>query len=168
MTGKPDVQVVEDDGILVMILDRPEARNAATLAASRIIAAALDELQVELVDRFGVLPPPAQTLFRIGAIRQRAARLGIRRIEANAAGGSLLFRAGTIVEPLAVIRLIQSDGRRYRLDGQDKLRFNLDLAEPEARFAAVHRLLDRLEPTAGNTPAQPAQDHRPGTVRHAP
>ena len=131
-------------------------------------AAALDELQVELVDRFGVLPPPAQTLFRIGAIRQRAARLGIRRIEANAAGGSLLFRAGTIVEPLAVIRLIQSDGRRYRLDGQDKLRFNLDLAEPEARFAAVHRLLDRLEPTAGNTPAQPAQDHRPGTVRHAP
>lgn len=44
MKGKPDVQVVEDDGILILTLDRPEARNAATFAACEIIAAALDEL----------------------------------------------------------------------------------------------------------------------------
>ncbi len=110
--------------------------------------AALQALQVELIDRFGLLPAPAKTLFCVAAIRQRAARLGIRRIEANIAGGSLLFRHDTRVEPLALIRLIQSDSRRYRLDGQDKLRFNLDLANPETRFATVHRLLDLLEPAA--------------------
>ena len=106
----------------------------------------LEELQVELIDRFGLLPAPAQTLFRVAAVRRRAAGLGIRRIEANAAGGSFLFRADTPVDPVALIRLIQSDARRFRLDGQDKLRFNLDLAETETRFATVHRLLDALSP----------------------
>jgi transcription-repair coupling factor (superfamily II helicase) len=130
-------------------------------------AEALEDLQVELIDRFGLLPPQAQTLFRVAGIRQRAAHLGIRRIEANAAGGSLLFRADTMVEPLALIRLIQSDARRYRLDGQDKLRFNLDLSDPEVRFAAVHRLLDELEPAAQPAPSGTTRDDRPGIHRHA-
>ena len=44
MSEKPDVVVSEEDGILLLTLDRPEARNAATLAASEIIARALDDL----------------------------------------------------------------------------------------------------------------------------
>ena len=127
-------------------------------------AAALQELQVELIDRFGLLPPQAQTLFRVAGVRQRAAALGIRRIDANAAGGSLLFRHGTRVEPLALIRLIQSDSRRFRLDGQDKLRFNLDLSEPEARFKTVHALLDRLDPAAGQGAGGAPASH--GMQRH--
>ena len=129
-------------------------------------AEALEDLQVELIDRFGLLPPQAQTLFRVAGIRQRAASLGIRRIEANAAGGSLLFRADTRVEPQALIRLIQSDARRFRLDGQDKLRFNLDLSDPEARFAAVHQLLDELEPASMARPSGTSPDRRPGTDGH--
>ncbi|MGD9387645.1 MAG: transcription-repair coupling factor, partial [Gammaproteobacteria bacterium] len=108
----------------------------------------LEELQVELIDRFGPMPAPAQTLFAVAAVRQRAAQLGIRRIDANSAGGSFLFRADTPVDPLALIRLIQSDSRRLRLDGQDKLRFNLDLSATETRFETVHRLLDALAPVS--------------------
>ena len=130
-------------------------------------AHALEDLQVELIDRFGLLPPQAETLFRVAGIRQRAARLGIRRIEANSAGGSLLFRTDTCVEPLALIRLIQADSRKYRLDGQDKLRFNLDLSDPEARFATVHRLLDQLEPASREAPTGPPRNDRPRTDRHA-
>ncbi|HUG98540.1 MAG TPA: transcription-repair coupling factor [Gammaproteobacteria bacterium] len=135
--------------------------------AGTIDADALQDLQAELIDRFGLLPPQAQTLFLVAAIRQRAARLGIRRIEANAAGGSLLFRADTCVEPAALIRLIQSDAREYRLDGQDKLRFNLDLTDPERRFATVHRLLDALEPAREPVPSGPLRSDRPGTRQHA-
>jgi transcription-repair coupling factor (superfamily II helicase) len=113
------------------------------------------------------LPPPAQTLFRVAGIRHRAARLGIRRIEANAAGGSLLFRVDTPVEPLALIHLIQDGSRQYRLDGQDKLRFNLDLSDPEARFVVVHRLLDRLEPANDPMPSTTSPFHRPEPNRHA-
>jgi transcription-repair coupling factor (superfamily II helicase) len=127
----------------------------------------LEELQVELIDRFGLLPPQARTLFRVAEIRQRAARLGIRRIEANAAGGSLLFRDDTCVEPQQLIRLLQSDPRRYRLDAQDKLRFNLDLTDPEARFATVHGLLDQLEPATGGVVSGLARAEFPGADRHA-
>jgi transcription-repair coupling factor (superfamily II helicase) len=130
-------------------------------------ADALEDLQVELIDRFGLLPARAQMLFRVAAIRQRAARLGIRRIEANAAGGSLLFRTDTCVQPLALIRLVQSDARIYRLDGQDKLRFNLDLSDPETRFATVHLLLDELEPEDQQAPASTARYIRPEAGRHA-
>lgn len=44
MSEKQDVIVSEERGVLILTLDRPETRNAATLAASRIIVAALDEL----------------------------------------------------------------------------------------------------------------------------
>ena len=112
-----------------------------------------------MIDRFGLLPPPAQTLIRVAGIRHRAARRGIRRIEANSAGVSLLFRADTPVEPLALIRLIQDGSRQYRLDGQDKLRVNLDLSDPAARFAVVHRLLDRLEPANDPIPSAASPLH---------
>jgi transcription-repair coupling factor (superfamily II helicase) len=126
---------------------------------------ALEDLQVELIDRFGLLPPQSRTLFRVAEVRQRAARLGIRRIEANAAGGSFLFRPDTPIDPLVLIRLIQSDSRRYRLDGPDKLRFNLDLSEPDVRFAAVHGLLDQLDP--GATVSVPVSARTAGADRHA-
>ncbi len=116
----------------------------------------LRELKVELIDRFGLLPPQAEMLFRVAEIRQRCAALGIRRIEANAGGGHLLFRDATPVEPLALIGLIQQDSRRYRLDGQNKLRFNLELSDVEGRIAAVHELLDRLEPPPARARAENA------------
>jgi len=127
-------------------------------------AETLEDLQAELIDRFGMLPPQGQMLFRVAAIRRRATRLGIRRIEANAAGGSLLFRSDTSVEPMALIRLIQSDSRHYRLDGQDKLRFNLELADLDVRFDTIHRLLDLLEPGDQATHAPKA---RRGTASDA-
>ena len=117
---------------------------------------ALRDLKIELIDRFGLLPPQAEMLFRVAEIRQRAAALGIRRIEANAVGGHVLFGDSTTVEPVSLIGLIQRDSRRYRLDGQNKLRFNLELSDPESRFAAVHGLLDRLEPPAALSSADTA------------
>lgn len=44
MDSTPDVVVTEDDGLLFLEIARPHAKNAATLAASRIVADALDEL----------------------------------------------------------------------------------------------------------------------------
>ena len=45
----------------------------------------LRELQVEMIDRFGLLPPPAQNLFRIAELKQQARALGLRRIDVGAA-----------------------------------------------------------------------------------
>ncbi|HET7650762.1 MAG TPA: transcription-repair coupling factor [Gammaproteobacteria bacterium] len=104
----------------------------------------LDELQIEMIDRFGLLPPPAKTLFRIAELKLKAVPLGVRKIEAGPSGGRLLFGATPQVDPMTVIRMIQQQPGHYRLDGPDKLRFMLDLPDGDQRIAAVEALLDRL------------------------
>ena len=104
----------------------------------------LDELQVEMIDRFGLLPPQAKNLFRIAELKLKAAPLGVRKIEAGPTGGRILFSTDTPVEPMTVIRLIQQQPKTFKLDGQDRLRFSMDLDDRERRITAVETLLAQL------------------------
>jgi transcription-repair coupling factor (superfamily II helicase) len=106
--------------------------------------AALRELQVEFIDRFGLLPEPAKMLFRIAGVRLKASALGIRRVDAGPRGGHVLFGDAPKVDPVRILRLIQSQPRVFRLDGQHKLRFNRPTAEVEERLRQLHDLLDEL------------------------
>ena len=109
-------------------------------------AAALEDMQAELVDRFGPLPEPAANLLTIAALRLRARALGIRRLELTAHGGSVAFEEQSRVEPAAVIALIQKQAREYRLEGPLRLRVTRALPTPEERFAYADRLLKSLAP----------------------
>lgn len=109
----------------------------------------LRALQVEMIDRFGLLPPPLKTLFAITALKLHAERLGIRKIEAGPQGGRFLFRETPNVDPMAVIRLIQTQPSVYRLDGPDKMRFQKPLETPEQRIQFVEDLIDLLSPQEG-------------------
>jgi len=102
----------------------------------------LRELKVEMIDRFGLLPEPAQTLFDITALKLKVQPYGIRKIEAGPQGGRLLFDAEPRIDPVNIIRLIQTRPQEFRMDGQDKLRFFSDLAEPAQRVERVGRILD--------------------------
>ncbi|WP_106477122.1 transcription-repair coupling factor [Phytohalomonas tamaricis] len=108
----------------------------------------LRELQVELIDRFGLLPEQVKHLFRQTKLRQRATRLGIIRLEAGDTRGRIQFGTQTDVDPFTLVQLIQKDPTHFKLDGADTLRFEADMATPEARFKAIERLLDRLNEKA--------------------
>ena len=112
-------------------------------AASR---AELDELQVELIDRFGLLPAPLKTLFAITWLKLVAQRLGIAKIQAGPEGGNVRFAERAKVDPARLIALIEADRERYRLDGPFKLRFSWRAETGEQRIAAVEKLLKRLAP----------------------
>lgn len=105
---------------------------------------ALRELQVEMIDRFGLLPAQCKALFRLARIKLRALALGIRRLEASTKTGSVWFSSQTPVEPLTLIQLIRQQPSRYRLDGQDRLRFTVDMPDEESRFAELESLLSLL------------------------
>jgi len=107
-------------------------------------AADLRELQVELIDRFGLLPLPAKNLMRIAAIKQSANALGIEKIDAADSGGYLVFAAESRIDPVALVQLVQNDSQTYRLQGSHRLRFAQDLSTLEQRFRAIEKLLDRL------------------------
>ncbi|SFU33990.1 transcription-repair coupling factor [Halomonas korlensis] len=112
--------------------------------ASAVDEGELKELQVEMIDRFGLLPAPVKTLMHQTRLRQRAERLGIVRLEAGPERGRLTFGGGTRVDPLTLVELIQQAPDRYRLDGADTLRFEADMHNEQARFQAVETLLDAL------------------------
>lgn len=112
--------------------------------SSACSAAELRELQVELIDRFGLLPQPAKNLIRIAAIKQTAKRLGIEKIDAADRGGFLVFAQQSHIDPVALVQLVQNDGRKYALQGSHRLQFRGDLTNLEHRFAAVEKLLHNL------------------------
>ncbi len=104
----------------------------------------LDEIQVEMIDRFGLLPDQLKNLFRISELKIKADQLGIVKIEANDNGGKIEFNDQPNIKPETVIRLIQSKPKTYRLDGPGKIRFTLDKHEPYARPALIEKLLEEL------------------------
>ncbi|MDX1516365.1 MAG: transcription-repair coupling factor [Woeseiaceae bacterium] len=108
----------------------------------------LRDLQVELIDRFGLLPPATRNLLRIAGLKQRARALGIEKIDAGPDGGYALFADESHIDPVALVQLVQNDDRTYRLKGSHRLQFRCDLDDLERRFAAVESLLDTLKTDA--------------------
>jgi len=106
--------------------------------------AALGDMQVEMIDRFGLLPQATKNLFAIAALKLRAAALGIRKLDLGAAGGRIVFHEKPEIDPATIIRLIQTRPRIYKLDGQDKLRITLELPESADRLRAAGELLETL------------------------
>ncbi|GAB1595433.1 transcription-repair coupling factor [Lysobacter claricitrinus] len=104
----------------------------------------LRELQVEMIDRFGLLPDAAKNLFAIAELKLDATRLGIRKLELGESNGRVQFVEKPNVDPMAVIRLIQGQPKLYRMDGPDKLKLKLELPEPAQRIAAARGLLITL------------------------
>ncbi|PWK91977.1 transcription-repair coupling factor [Fulvimonas soli] len=105
---------------------------------------ALRDLQVEMIDRFGLLPEPAKTLFALSGLKLMATPLGIRKLDFGPNGGRITFREKPDVDPMAIIRLIQSQPRVYKLDGQDKLRVTLDLPGASERIRSAQEVLVQL------------------------
>ncbi len=104
----------------------------------------LRELQVEMIDRFGLLPPPAKNLFRLATIKLAAKALGLRKIDIGPGGGSVTFEKDTTVDPVTLMRYVQQNARTHRLEGGVKLRFTLKLDTDERRFEAAEQLVETL------------------------
>ena len=104
----------------------------------------LRELQVEMIDRFGLLPAAAKNLFALTGLKLKAQPLGIRKIEAGEAGARVIFNDHPAVDPGKIIALIQGQPKVYKLDGQNKLRMIKALPDAAARIKAVEELLQTL------------------------
>jgi len=104
----------------------------------------LDNIQIEMIDRFGLLPPQAKTLFSQSLLRQKAEKLGIIRIDANASGGKITFNEKPLIDPMRIIQLIQQRATPFKLEGPTCLRFTLDKHEPIERLNLLEKILETL------------------------
>ena len=108
---------------------------------------ALRELQIEMIDRFGLLADATKHLFAIAELKLDATALGIRKLDLGEKHGRIQFVEKPNVDPMSVIRLIQGQPRHYRMDGPDKLRITLDLPDAASRLSTARGLITMLQPT---------------------
>ncbi|OOG61649.1 transcription-repair coupling factor [Rhodanobacter sp. B04] len=101
----------------------------------------LRDLQVEMIDRFGLLPDSTKQLFAVASLKLMATPLGIRKLDFGANGGRIVFREKPDVDPMLIIKLIQQLPRVYKLDGQDKLKITLDLPGATERIRSAQEVL---------------------------
>lgn len=105
-----------------------------------------EDLRQELLDRFGFLPPQAEQLFEISKLKLLAGELGIKRISGNENGGIMEFSAEHRVDPLYLIKLIQTCKHgEYRMAGQSSLRYTLPESKGRSRIQVLRQLLLALE-----------------------
>ena len=104
----------------------------------------LDELQVEMVDRFGPLPQAVANLFAITRLKLEITTFGfLRKIQLTRQEGRITFgEPGP--EPESVIRIIEDPSDCYRLDNKMRLHFELDMPTIEDRIHAVQDLANRI------------------------
>ena len=102
------------------------------------------ELQVEMIDRFGLLPQYVKNLFTVTEMRQRIEKLGITRLDAGPNGGKIEFATHTCIEPIKIVELVQNHPDIFRLQGASELRFTEEMFSAEERLNVVSDILDQL------------------------
>ncbi len=104
----------------------------------------LDDMQQELIDRFGLLPEPAQTLLDSHRLRILAKPLGISKVDASSEAIVIQFVPNPPIDPMKVITMIQSK-RHIKMAGQDKLRIELKYGDLAQRVLAVKNFFNELK-----------------------
>jgi transcription-repair coupling factor (superfamily II helicase) len=97
-----------------------------------------------MIDRFGPMPQYALSLFRTAQIKLRAGDLGIRKIDAGATGGYMIFDQNNKIDAKRVLKLIQGKPKDYKLDGPLKLKFTHDARTEENLFTRIELLVELL------------------------
>ena len=108
----------------------------------------LRDLQIEMIDRFGLLPDPVKYLLQSAELRQQADAIGIRRIQLGEAGGRLLFADKPKIDTLNLIQLIQAQSRIFSMEGSNQLRIKLELPDVTDRVQTASDLMRTLRPNA--------------------
>ena len=104
----------------------------------------LDDMQQELIDRFGLLPEPAQTLLDSHRLRIMAKPLGISKVDASSDAIVIQFIPEPPIDPMKIITMIQRK-RHIKMSGQDKLKIDLKYGDLAQRVLAIKNFFGELK-----------------------
>ncbi len=104
----------------------------------------LKELNVEMIDRFGLLPDQVKNLFEVSKLKLGSESLGIEKIDAGLAGGFIEFHPTTEIDPMKLITLVQSQPHKFKMTKGTRLGFTIDSSDAESLFSNIDSLLKEL------------------------
>jgi transcription-repair coupling factor (superfamily II helicase) len=103
----------------------------------------IDALLEEIIDRFGKLPPQAQTLIDVHRLRVLSQPYGVTKVDAAPAVITITFKKNPPIDAMKIIQLIQKN-KHIKLAGNEKLRIERDLPEAKDRAQMVRDILKNL------------------------
>jgi transcription-repair coupling factor (superfamily II helicase) len=113
--------------------------------ASAADRAELKDLQVEMIDRFGLLPEPTKALFAVTELKLKVQPYGIKKIEAGPKGGRIVFGEQPNIDHMKLIQLVQSRPKDFKLDqAAGALRFTMEMNDPAKRLDQVGTVVGQL------------------------
>jgi len=104
----------------------------------------INELRIEMIDRFGLLPDPADSLFIVTAIIIQANKLGATNIDIGQEGGTITFSKTANINTDQLILLLEKEPDKYQMSGPTKLRIRHDSQDRSERLQFAQRLVDKL------------------------
>ncbi len=105
---------------------------------------ALDDIRVELIDRFGLLPEYLQNLFAIAEIKLTSKAMGITSIEANDSHIKIKFDEQPRINHIKLLEMIQTQSKVYHFDGKQTLRILQVAEEMNERAKQIYAVIDTL------------------------
>ena len=102
------------------------------------------DLQVEMIDRFGLLPIETKSLFQISELKNSIKTLGIIKLEFSKSKGRIKFSETTKVDPQKIINLIQKKPEVFQLKSQNQLNFNTNSIERNDVFDKISDILSEI------------------------
>lgn len=104
----------------------------------------LEDLQIEMIDRFGLLPDAAKNLIRISELRLLAEPLGVRKIEVGPNGGHIEFAQQANVDPGKIITMLQREPHVFAMDGPTRLKIKSGVDDTHSRIKLLQSVLAEL------------------------
>ncbi len=108
-------------------------------------SAALRELQVELIDRFGLLPDAAKALFAVTELKLLTQDIGVKKIIATEHGGRIQFYANAKIDPGKLIVMIQQESSSYTFDGKTQLTYMFMSDDVDQRIEFIQKTLQKVK-----------------------
>ncbi|MFT7697313.1 MAG: transcription-repair coupling factor (superfamily II helicase) [Reinekea sp.] len=107
-------------------------------------SADMRELQVEMIDRFGLLPDQVKNLCQQTVLRISLETFGIDRVDMNNRFGTIDFGRKTVVDPIKIVQLVQAEPHRYTLAKGTQLKFTIETETADQRFATIEQILAKI------------------------
>lgn len=105
----------------------------------------LGELKIELIDRFGLLPDATKNLLSVAQLKLQAAALKVKKIEAHDNGGFIEFYPDADINPMYLVKLLQSQPQKFAMDGPTKFKFTIPLVDRRERIQFVNDMLGEFQ-----------------------
>ncbi len=105
----------------------------------------LRELEVEMIDRFGLLPEQVKNLFAVTQIKIILKPFNFKKLEANDSMIRIQFGASPNLNPIELIKLIQTNPKQYQLKGQTELKYFDTMPNIETRILAIDLITNKIK-----------------------